>query len=106
MLTRLPNGYHIAIFILRESSAQRVESQLKERNPQLKVTICAEEDMSPRVRAAAEHADMAVVVTRCITHAITYGIQGLLQHEPVYPASSGSSSILAAIEQRVRDFSV
>jgi hypothetical protein len=100
-LLRLPADYHIAIFMLRDSTAARVRDQLVARNPHLHVTICTELDMSPQVRAAAENADMPVVVTRCITHAITYGIMPILRADPVYPLSSGSSSILAAIEQHI-----
>jgi hypothetical protein len=43
---------------------------------------------------------MVVVVTTCITHALTYGIGPYLR-EPVYPQSSGSTSILRAIEGRL-----
>ena len=73
---------------------------LLERNKSLDIRICTEKDFSEQVKAIAQKSDMVVVVTTCLKHAITYGITPYLKGDPVYPISSGSSSILAAIEQR------
>ncbi|WP_161977894.1 protein DpdD [Dictyobacter kobayashii] len=99
-IAELPAGYRIGILTLRESSAQRVKEMLLERNKGLDIRICIEKDFSEQVKAIAQKSDMVVVVTTCLKHAITYGIAPYLKGDLVYPISSGSSSILAAIEQR------
>jgi hypothetical protein len=99
-IAELPTGYRIGILTLRESSAQRVKEMLLERNKNLDIRICSEKDFSNQVKTTAQKSDMVVIVTTCIKHAITYGISPYLKGDPVYPISSGSSSILTAIEQR------
>jgi hypothetical protein len=100
-VVRLPDRFRIAIFTLRPKSAERVRALLLAMNPKLDVQISEEKDLSPRVKQLAASADMPVVVTTCITHALTYGIGPHLNAEPVRPDSSGSSSILRAIEPRI-----
>jgi hypothetical protein len=97
----LPAGYRIGIFSLRESSARRVRQALLARNPGLDVRICAETDLSGQAKSLAQSADLSVVVTTCLTHAMTYGIGPHLRNAPVYPQSSGSASILQAIEKQL-----
>lgn len=97
----LPAGYRISIFSFRSGSAARAKEMLLKRNPSLDIRLIAEKDMSGQARAAAEHADLPVVVTTCISHALTDGIGPYLQRDPVYPASSGSTSILRAVEAAV-----
>ena len=104
VIAELPAGYRIGIFTLRRSSAQRVQKILHARNSELDIRICTEEDMSEQVRSLVQNVQMVVIVTTCITHAITYGLTPHLKEVfPVYPQASGSSSILRAIEQRARD---
>ncbi len=101
-LAQLPAGYLIGIFTLRPQSAERARDALLARNSALDVRICAATDLDDRAKALARNAQMAVVVTTCITHALTYGIGPYLRQDPVYPMSSGAASIVRAIEEQVR----
>lgn len=101
-VTALPAGYRIRIFTFRTHSAERVREALLARNGALDVQICAEKDLSPQARAMAEHADLVVLVTTCISHALTYGIGPYLERPPLYPQSSGSTSIMRSIEEHLR----
>lgn len=99
----LPAGYRIGMFTLRPLSAERAKRMLLARNPQFDIRICAEHDLDESAKSLAKNSDLAIVVTTCITHALTYGIGPYLNHgEPVYPKSSGSTSIIRAIEERLR----
>jgi hypothetical protein len=94
----LPAGYRIGIFSLRASSAERAKQLLLKRNSDLDVRVCLEKDLSPQAKSIAQNSEMVVIVTTCISHALTYGIQPYLANDPVYPISSGSTSIIRAIE--------
>lgn len=100
-IATLPAGYRIGIFTLRASSAERAKQLLLKRNPELDIRICLEKAMNSQVQSQAQHSDMVVIVTTCLTHALFYGIKPYLQNDPVYPASSGSTSIIRAIEEAV-----
>ena len=104
-LLRLPAGYRIGVFTLQRSSAERAKELILGRNPSLDIRLCYETDMNSQVVALAKHVDMAVVVATCITHAITYGIRSYLRHDPIYPVSRGSSSIVRALENHVSELS-
>lgn len=95
----LPDGYRISIFSLRESATVRAKQLLLERNKNLDVRICLEKDLNVQAKALAQNSDLVVVVTTCLTHALTYGIGPYLKKEPVYPKSSGSTSLVRAIEE-------
>ena len=101
-LSLLPVGYSIGIFCLRSSSAERAKSLLLECNAQVNVRICSDEVLTRSAQSLAEHVDLAVIVTTCLTHALTYGISPYLKHAIAYPQSSGSTSILRAIEEYAR----
>jgi hypothetical protein len=101
-VTQLPAGFSISIFSLRESSAKRARTQLLTRNPNLDVRLCFEKDLNEQAKSLAQNSDMSVVVTTCVTHALTYGIGPYLRYEAVYPSSSGSTSIVCAIEDSLR----
>lgn len=105
-LQSLPAGYRIGLFTLQASSAERAKELLLARNPTLDVRLCRATDMSPQVEALARHVDIAVIVSTCITHAITYGIRPLLTRDPIYPASRGSSSIVRVLEEHAIDLSL
>ncbi|MFV9504019.1 MAG: hypothetical protein AB4911_05570 [Oscillochloridaceae bacterium umkhey_bin13] len=62
---------------------------------------CADKVLTEQARNLAQTADMAVIFTGCVKHALTYGI-GPYVRDPVYPASVGSTSILRAIEARAK----
>lgn len=98
-IANLPEGFRISIFTLAGPSAERASELLRRRNDRLDIRICVEMDMNPQVESLARNCDVAVVVTSCIKHAITYGIGPLLQRSPVYPASRGSASIVRSIEE-------
>jgi hypothetical protein len=102
LIEQLPDGYRIGIFSLRESSAQRVKELLKARNNTLDVRICSEKVLNDQAKSLAQHADLVVVAWRSVSHALTYGIEPFLQQAPVFPQSSGSTSMLRAIEERLR----
>jgi len=100
-ITFLQAGYQIGIFSLRDGSAKRVESLINKRNPAVKVRICTETNLNDSAKSIAQNSNMVVIVTSCISHAMTYGIGPFLKFqkkEPVYPQSSGSTSIIRAIE--------
>jgi hypothetical protein len=94
----LPDGYRISIFSLRESSTARAKQLLLERNKNLDIRICLEKDLNAQAKALAQNSDLVVIVTTCLSHAITYGIGPYLKKDPVYPQSSGSTSLVRAIE--------
>jgi hypothetical protein len=96
----LPDDYQIGIFCLRESSAFHARDLLLARNNRLEIRICTDKVLSAQAQSIAENSDMVVIVTTCITHALTYGIGPYLTKNPVYPASSGSTSIVRAIEEQ------
>jgi hypothetical protein len=97
----LPSGYRISIFSLRESSTARAKQLLLERNKNLDVRICLEKDLNAHAIALAQNSDLVVVVTTCLSHALTYGIGPYLKKGPVYPQSSGSTSLVRAIEEYI-----
>lgn len=102
-LMLLPSGYRIGIFTLRPSSAERAKQMLLARNRELDIRICVEQDLNGPAKAMAENSNLVVVVSTCISHALTYGIEPYMQgRQPVFPASSGSTSMLRAIEARIR----
>lgn len=96
---RLPAGYTIGIFTLRPQSAARASELIRQRNPGVQIRLCNDTVLTDQARNLAQSADMCVVVTTCITHALTYGI-GPYLNAPVYPQSSGSTSIVKAIIER------
>lgn len=102
-LLRLPNEFRLSIFTLDAPAAERASTVLRKRNPTLDVRICVEKDMNRTVESLARRADAAVVVTTCLTHAISYGIGPLLADKPIYPDSRGSVSIVRAIEEFARN---
>ncbi len=99
-ISKLTPGFRIGIFTLRQSSAKRVAALLLARNSQLDIRLCHETDLNDQARSIATNSNMVVIVTTCISHALTYGI-GPYVADPVYPASSGSSAILQAIQKHL-----
>jgi len=101
-VANLPDGYRISIFSLRESSTARAKQLLLERNKNLDIRICLEKDLNAQAKALAQNSDLVVIVTSCISHALTYSIGPYLKKNPVYPPSSGSTSIIRAVEEHLR----
>lgn len=98
-VANLPDGYRISIFSLRESSTARAKQLLLKRNKNLDIRICLEKDLNAHAIALAQNSDLVVIVTTCLTHSLTYGIGPYLKKVPVYPQSSGSTSLVRAIEE-------
>ncbi len=97
----LPDGYRISIFSLRESSTSRARQLLLKRNKNLDIRICLEKDLNAQAKALAQNSDLVVIVTTCLSHALTYGIGPYLKKVPVYPQSSGSTSLVRAVEEYI-----
>jgi hypothetical protein len=97
-IVELMKGYQIAIFTLDERSARRTRDILLDRNPTLRIDLCHDKVNSERAQALAKSANMVVIVTQCISHALFYAIEPHVS-APVYPTSRGSSSILRKIEE-------
>ncbi|NWJ94151.1 MAG: hypothetical protein HXX20_00040 [Chloroflexi bacterium] len=99
-IANLPPGYRIGIFSLHQATMDRAKELLLARNPNLNIRTCAERDLNEQAKSLAQNSDLVVIVTTCISHALTYGIGPYLKKEqgPVYPQSKGTTSIIRAIE--------
>ncbi len=97
-LERIPASV-ITIFTLREKAAQRAAKTIMTRNCNLKVKICTDDRLSEQSKALASHSDIVIVVTACISHALTFGIGPFLSKDPLYPRGSGETGIVQALEE-------
>ncbi|MBQ4899853.1 hypothetical protein KB559_13465 [Paenibacillus sp. Marseille-P2973] len=95
----------IAIFTLREHTAQRAVDRLKLRNPNMRFDICADSTLTTGAKAIASNADIVVIVTTCLSHALFYGISPYVK-DPLYPRSSGSSGIIQEVENYFRSTTI
>jgi hypothetical protein len=98
-LAQLPSGFQITIFSFDEAAANRARDILKNHNPQLDVRVCSERDNNKTVESLARNANLVVLVTSCISHAISYAVTPYAGERLVYPKSRGASSILKSIEE-------
>jgi hypothetical protein len=89
----------IVIFTLRESSARRALEQITKRNPKLKIRINIDTHLTTQAKNLASNSDVVVLVTTAMKHALYYGITPYIKDDPIYPSSSGSSSIISEIEK-------
>lgn len=89
----------VTIFSCREKAAKRAALRITERNPKITVNLCFDDRMNDQVKAYATNSDLAIVVTACTSHALTYGIEPLLKQRPVYPRSSGETGIIEILEE-------
>ena len=89
----------IVIFTLRENSARRAVEKLTKRNPKLKFRINVDTELTRQAKNLASNSDLVVLVTTAMKHALFYGITPYLKSDPMYPNSSGTSSIVAEIEK-------
>ena len=93
-------NYKIGIYTLHQSSALRARELLLARNPQLDIRICTDTVMTASAKALAQNADLVVLVTTAVTHNLVYSIRSYFkENATTYPQSSGSSSIIRAIEE-------
>lgn len=102
----LPDNFRIGIFSLRKKSATRAKEIILERNPNLDIRICDEKVMSDTVEAIAKNSDVVILVTSAMKHSITYGIGNLLEQDPVYSKSSGTTSIIRGLENYLTNTSM
>lgn len=93
----------ITIFSLREKAAVRAAQRIRERNSSLQIQVCTEDRMSDQAKSSVQNADLVIVVTTCMSHALTYGISPYLQNAPLYPRSSGETGILDIVEAYARE---
>lgn len=89
----------ITIFSCREKAANRAADQIMKRNSRIKVNVCTSDRATDQTTAYARNSDLSIVVTACISHALTYGIKDHLAYEPIYPRSSGEAGIIARLEE-------
>lgn len=93
----------VAIFTLREHTARRAIDKLQPRNPKYTYVLCTNEALTAEAKAHVSSADIVVIVSTCLSHAIFYGIQPYLRDNVVYPRSSGTTGILLAIDNFIRN---
>lgn len=97
LLAYLPRC-NITIFTLREETAKRAVERMTARNPKLSFTICTDDSLTTSAKAHAKNADLIVLVTTCLSHALFYGIQPYLKDNIAYPLSSGTTGIIRSVE--------
>jgi hypothetical protein len=102
-IPQLKKGFKILIFMLNERTAQRVKNYIQRLNHRVDVNIYSQPSPNADVQRAAQNADMIVLVTACIKHAISYAIEPITDKEKrIYPGKSqGSSAIINAIEEHI-----
>jgi len=96
-LAKLRPGYQIAIFSFDESSAKRAKDIMLGYNAGLQISICAEKDSNKVVESLARNSDAVVLVTTCISHAISYAVVPYAEDRLIRPKSRGAASILQAV---------
>jgi hypothetical protein len=89
----------ITIFSLREKSAIRAAKRMKDRNPSLDVKVCTDDKLTIEAKTYARNSDIIILVTTCMSHALTYGIGPYIRGEILYSRSSGETSIVETLEQ-------
>ncbi|MDF2650077.1 MAG: hypothetical protein K0Q73_5882 [Paenibacillus sp.] len=97
-IEELPS-YKIAIFSCREKAARRAAKRIMDRNASLDVRVCTHDRLTEQAKSLSMEADLVIVVTACISHALTYGIMPQLRQRPLYPRSSGEAGIVSRLEQ-------
>ena len=95
------NQQVITIFSCREKAARRAATRIMETNSGIDIRICTDDRLTDQAKAYARNSDIVVVVTACISHALTYGIAPYLKNTPVYPRSSGETGIIEALEEYI-----
>ncbi|MCW3795381.1 hypothetical protein OM416_27620 [Paenibacillus sp. LS1] len=87
----------ITIFSCREKAAQRAANRIMLRNPYLQVRVCTQDRATDQTKSYARQSDISIIVTDCISHALTLGIKGFLPRDPIYPRSSGEAGIVESL---------
>lgn len=89
----------VAIFTLNEDVGRRAQGLLLGRNAGLDINLCHDTVLTESARVLAANADVVVLVTTCMKHALFYGIQSQIRGKILYPTSSGTTSLVRAIEE-------
>ncbi|WHY58650.1 protein DpdD [Peribacillus simplex] len=98
LLEVLPN-MSITIYSLREKPAQRAAQRITKRNPNVKVKVCTDSKLTNEAKAYARNSDLVILVTTCMSHALTFGISPYLDDNLLYSRSSGETGIIEALEE-------
>jgi hypothetical protein len=98
LLEVLPN-MSITIYSLREKPAKRAAQRITERNPNVKVKVCTDSKLTNEAKAYAQNSDLVILVTTCMSHALTFGISPYLEDNLLYARSSGETGIIDALER-------
>lgn len=101
-ISKLKSGV-VTIYSLREKSAVRASERIRERNPNLKVRVCTDDKLTNEAKSYAANSDFVILVTTCMSHALFYGITPFLKQKPIYPRSSGETSIVTAFESHIEN---
>lgn len=95
--------FQVGIYSLRAGAALRARELLLARHPHLQVQVCTDEVLTEQAQTLARSADLVVLVTTAMKHALSTGIGPWLDaRRVVYPQTSGSSSIVRAVEEYAR----
>lgn len=89
----------IVIFSLRQQAAERAAKRIRARNGSLNIIICKDESMTVSAKQHASNADISIIVTACLSHALFYGIMPHLKNPPIYPRDAGETGIVQILEE-------
>lgn len=89
----------ITIFSLREKPARRASLRIMTRNSNIKVKVCTDDRLTTEAKTYARSSDLVLLVTTCMSHALTYGISPFLRDNVIYARSSGETGIVEALEE-------
>jgi hypothetical protein len=101
-------GRRIGIYTLTVNAGQRVVGLLEARVPDIEVKLSHAKVATDKLKAMAQRSDVFVMVTGSAKHAATGAIEANLGPQTVLvrPAGKGSSSILSALEEKMKQQAV
>lgn len=88
----------IVIFSLREQAAKRAAKRIKDRNSMLDIVVCIDNSLTVRAKQYASNADIPIIVTACLSHALFYGVMPHVKNVPLYPRDAGETGIIQVLE--------
>ncbi|WP_312474692.1 protein DpdD [Neobacillus sp.] len=89
----------ITIYSLREKPAKRAAERIAMRNINVKVRVCTDSKLTIEAKSYARNSDLIILVTACMSHALTFGIAPFIEDNLIYARSSGETGIIEALEQ-------
>lgn len=93
------DGKVITIYSLRDKPAYRASHSIQLRNPRLRVRVCTADRLTDEAKAFARNSDIVILVTSCMSHALTYGIMPYINGKLLYPPSAGETGIIEVLEK-------